>query len=300
MGQRVLLDILHQRHGRAMGSPGVARANSRFPFAGFGLQGYAMRRPSPLPPATLLLWASAFLFGAMVLADPAPPAAPSVNEIVQKAIARDDLRRDHREMFEADQTILTERLDLEGKVLAAKTVHTIHHPTREISFSTDTMSNSTSSSLSTPSAPGHPDQDTVKAQHIMAVMNLGKLAPHFTETVTGSATIQSRDCYVVSYRPKPGQPADNREEKVVNNVAGKFWIAKDNYDILQSEGSLVGPVTVAFIAAVTRMDFKFHSQVLANGEVGPGDFSVDMAIHAPFYDFRQLQVNSLAHWRPRS
>ena len=59
-------------------------------------------------------------------------------------------------------------------------------------------------------------------------------------------------------------------------------------------------MTVAFIASVTRMDFKFHSQLLPNGEVGPLDFSVDLAIHAPFYDFRQLQVNSLRNWRPRS
>jgi hypothetical protein len=256
-----------------------------------------MRRLFPLSPATLLLCVSALPCPGVLLADPAPPVAPPVSEIVQKAIARDDFRRDRREAFEADQTILTERLDTDGKVLAAKTVHMIHHPTREISYSTDTMS--TSPSI-TQGGSGHPDEDTVKAQHIMAVMNLGKLAPHFTETVTGSATIQGRDCYVVSYHPKPGQPADNREEKVVNNVAGKFWIAKDNYDIMQSEGSLVGPVTVALIASVTRMDFKFHSQVLTNGDVGPGDFSVDMAIHAPFYDFRQLQVNSLAHWRPRS
>jgi hypothetical protein len=262
-------------------------------------------RPSPFSRAAALLCGSALLCRGVLLADPTPPALPPpppVGQIVQEAIARDNIRRDRREACEADQTILTERLDPAGKVLTTKTVHMIHHPTHNISFSTDTMSNSTSSTsstMSTPSAPGHPDQDTVKAQHIMAVMNLGKLAPHFVETVTGSAMIQGRDCYVVSYRPKPGQPADNREEKVVNNVAGKFWIAKDNYDILQSEGSLVGPVTVAFIAAVTRMDFKFHSQVLFNGDVGPGDFSVDMAIHAPFYDFRQLQVNTLAHWRPR-
>jgi hypothetical protein len=226
-------------------------------------------------------------------ADPSPSPALSVHEIVQKAVARDDVRREHRVALEADQTILTEKLDPAGKVLTSKSVHLIHHPTKEISYSTNTDADSASSS-------GHPDGDTVKAAHIMAVMDLGKLAPKFTESVTGSAMILGRDCYVVSYYPKPGQSADSREEKVVNNVAGRFWIAKDNFDILQSEGSLVGPVTVAFIASVTRMDFKFHSQALPNGEVGPADFSVDMAIHAPFYDFRQYQLNTLRNWRPRS
>ena len=225
-------------------------------------------------------------------ADPAPPEL-SVRDIVQKAVVRDDARRERRVTFEADQTIRTERLDTSGKVLDSKTVHMVAHPTKDILFATQTGSSSASSA-------GQPNADTVKAQHIMAVMNLGKLAPRFTETVTGSAVIQGRECYVVGYRPKPGQSADTREEKVVNNVAGRFWIAKDNFDILQSEGSLVSPVTVAFIASVasvTRMDFKFHSQPLPNGDVGPADISVDMAIHAPFYDFRQLQVNTFTNWR---
>ena len=238
----------------------------------------------------LLLLCGPWAAAVTALADPNPAGALSAHEIVQKAVARDDVRREHRVALEADQTILTERLDPAGKVLSSKSVHMIHHPTREISYSTNTGTDNASSS-------GHPDGDTVKAAHIMAVMDLGKLAPKFTETVTGSATILGRDCYVVSYYPKPGQSADSREEKVVNNVAGRFWIAKDNFDILQSEGSLVGPVTVAFIASVTRMDFKFHSQLLPNGEVGPADFSVDMAIHAPFYDFRQYQLNTLRNWR---
>jgi hypothetical protein len=255
-----------------------------------------MRRLSPPwhARALVLLYGCCSVVAAVgtLSGDPAPAQAPPVREIVQKAVARDDVRRLHRVAFEADQTILTERLDSNGKILSSKTVHMIHHPTAEISYSTDMKSSNASSSA-------HPDEDTVKAQHIMAVMNLGKLAPHFTETISGSAVIQGRDCYIIGYRPNPDQSADTREEKVVNNVGGRFWIAKDNFDILQSEGSLIGPVTVALIASVTRMDFKFHSLTLPDGEVGPADFSVDMAIHAPFYDFRQLQVNTLTNWRPR-
>ncbi len=218
--------------------------------------------------------------------------APAVSEIVQKAVARDDFRRLRRVAFEADQTVLTENLDTTGKILSSKTVHAIHHPTAKISFSTDV-----GSAAAAPSA--HPEGDSVKAQHIMAMMDLGKLAPKFTESVAGSAVIQNRECYVVKYYPKPGQSADTREEKVANQVSGRFWIAKDNFDILQSDGSLVEPVTVALIVSVTRMDFKYFSQTLPNGDVGPAKISVDIALHAPFYDSRQLQVNTLANWRPR-
>ena len=274
----------------------AARARNRFLFREIRLEPYAMPRPNParhLPFFALLLWGPALL-GTLRADLPASSAAsvPPVRDIVEKAVARDDFRRVRRTAFEADEAILTERLDPDGKVLSSKTVHVVHHPTADISFSSNMESKSAPAS-------GQPDADTVKAQHIMAVMNLGKLAPHFIETIVGSAMLQGRDCYVIRYRPKPDQPAATREEKVVNGVSGRFWIAKDNYDILRSEGSLTGPVTVAFIASVTRMDFKFESLQLPNGDVGPANFSVDMAIKAPFYDFRQLQVNTLTNWRPR-
>ena len=233
------------------------------------------------PPARVLLLLAWAVAGPLRGVEPAvvPAAtgapAPSVHEIVQRAVAQDNVRRLRRVALECEQNILTEQLDPAGKVVKSKTVRMVYHPTANISFSTSVESK--------PSGPpGKPDEATVKAQHIMAVMDLGKLAPRFTETVIGSAVVHGRDCYIVAYRPKPGQPADSREEKVVNNVGGRFWIAKDNYDILQSEGSLVGPVTVALIASVTRMDFKFDSQPLPNGDVGPASFSVDMAVKAPF------------------
>jgi hypothetical protein len=254
-------------------------------------------------PACLVIAGSlavALLGGATSFAQtPAPsPAATAaatppltVAEIVQKAVARDDTRRERRMAFEADQTIVIDRLDDTGKIIKTKTLHAVLHPTREISYSANVDSTSESQ---------HSDEDAAKAQHIMAIMNLGKLAPRFIEKLAGEGVIQGRACYIVHYQPKTGQPsADTREEKVVNNLAGRFWIAKDNLDIVQSDGSLVSPVTVALVASVTRMDFQFRSQLLPNGDVGPASFSVNLAVHAPFYDFRQRQVTSLANWRPK-
>lgn len=253
-------------------------------------------------PACLLIAGSlaiALLAGqACVAQTPSPgPVAPaaatpplSVAEIVQKAVARDDARRERRMAFEADQTIVIDRLDDTGKIIKTKTIHAVLHPTREISYSANVDSTSESQ---------HSDEDAAKAQHIMAIMNLGKLAPRFTEKLAGDGMIQGRPCYIIHYQPKDGQPADTREEKVVNNLAGRFWIAKDNEDILQSDGSLISPVTVALVASVTRMDFQFRSQLLPNGDVGPASFSVNLAVHAPFYDFRQHQVTTLTNWRPK-
>ncbi len=133
----------------------------------------------------------------------------------------------------------------------------------------------------------------------MAAMNLRRLAPRFRYALAGEETVRGRACYVIAFSPKGGQPADTREEKIMNNLHGRYWIDKSTSEILQGEGSLAGPVTVALLASVTRTDFRLRTQTLPNGEVGPSEFLLDVAVSAPLYSFRQRQTNRLEHWRPR-
>ncbi len=216
-------------------------------------------------------------------------AFPSVQEILQRALANDELRRQHRLALECDQTITTERLDDKGEVFKHKTVRITHREEPEFAYSTD---------VEIPSERrAHQDGDTAKAEHRMAVMNLRQLAPRFQCTLTGEAPVHGRTCYIVEYTPRRGQPASSREEKVINQLHGRFWIDQKNFEILQGEGSLAVPVPVALFSAVTGLDFAFHTQTMPNGEAGPADFSVDLTVKAPFYFYRQQQMNRLEDWR---
>ncbi len=221
------------------------------------------------------------------------PPLPSVQEIVRRALANDELRRQHRLALVCDQTITTERLDDQGEVFKSKTLHVPYREGAGISFSTDVEF-----PAETDRHPRHRDGDIAKADHRMALMNLRRLAPRFQCALTGEAAVRGRDCYVVEYSPRRGQAADTREEKVINQLHGRFWIDKKSFEILQGEGSLAAPVPVAWLASVIRLDFAFHTQTMPNGEAGPADFHVDLAAKAPFYFYRQQQTTQLENWRP--
>ncbi len=215
---------------------------------------------------------------------------PTVDEIVQRAVANDQLRREHRLRLECDQIITTDRLDDSGQVLKTKTVRIVHRETSE-------LAGAAAADLSAAGSAANKDGDTVKAQHRMGEMDLRKLAPRFQYALAPDATVRGRTCYVVDYSPKPGQDAETSEEKVIDHLHGRYWVDKRTFEILQGEGSLAAPATVGLFASVAQMDFAFHTQTLPNGEAGPADFSVDFAVKAPFYFYRQRQMNRLENWR---
>lgn len=235
-------------------------------------------------PSFLCVFALAFAGRSSARAETAPP----VSEIVQKAVARDDVLRQRRTTFKCDQTVKVDRFDSTGKIIKTDTVRTVHIPTRDIAFKTEVKADSAKSG-----------EDVAKSQNVEAVMDLRKLSTRFEMSLAGEEPVRGRVCYVVRYSPKANQSSSTREEKVVSNLKGRFWIAKDDFSILQSDGTLSSPVTVALIASVNRLDFQFHSRSLPDGDIVPADFNVYMAVKAPFYDFRERKTTTQENWRLR-
>lgn len=212
------------------------------------------------------------------------PNALSAGDIIQRAIQRDEILRRDRQRFECDVNVKTEKLDGKGIVVSTKAVNATMRPTRQIAFGGEIK-------------PEKQDKDYCEAQKFMAVLDLQKLAPRFQLSREADADAAGRGCYVLSYRPRSGQAYDTREEKVINGLNGRFWIAKDDFSIVQSEGSLVQPVSVALVASVYRLDFKYCSQPLSTGETAPASFSVNLAVRAPLYDLRQRQTSTISNYR---
>ena len=217
-------------------------------------------------------------------------ALPPVQEIVQRAVANDELRHQHRLPMECDQILTTQHLDEQGEVIKTKTAHLVHREGAEFAYFVrgDSPAEHFASR----------DGDTVKAEHSLAIMNLTRLAPRFDYTLDGEARIQGRACYVVAFAPRRGQKADGTEQKVIDQLHGRFWIDQKTYEILQGEGSLATPVGVGLLAAVEQMNFSFHNRKRPDGEASPADFNVDYSVKAPFFFFHQRQENQLQNWRP--
>jgi hypothetical protein len=210
--------------------------------------------------------------------------ALSAADIIHRAIQRDEELRRDRQRYECDVNVRTEKLDAKGSVVSTKAVNGTMRPTRQIAFGGEMPAEKL-------------DRDYCEARKFMAVLDLQKLAPRFQLTREPDADTVGRGCYVVSYRPRPGQAYDTREEKVINSLSGRFWIAKDDFSIVQSEGALAQPVTVALIASVYRLEFQYRSMPLPSGETAPASFQVNLAVRAPLYDLRQRQTSTISNYR---
>ncbi len=236
---------------------------------------------------TRLFLCLALLAGGIVdRAEAATEAGPvlSAADIIRRAIQRDEELRRDRQRYECDVSVRTEKLDAKGTVVSTKAVSATMRPPRQISIGGEMQAEKM-------------DREYCEAQKFMAVLDLQKLAPRFQIVREPDAETVGRACYVVSYRPRPGQAYDTREEKVINSLNGRFWIAKDDFSIVQSEGTLAQPVTVALVASVYRLEFQYRSMPLPSGETAPASFQVNLAVRAPLYDLRQRQTSTISNYR---
>lgn len=198
---------------------------------------------------------------------------PGVEEIVKKALERDDALRERRTGFEYHLKVTTKNLSREGEVESEYATEAVVKPNKEILFD---------QTLGEEGKISEEDSRSKKireSEKIRAVMDLKKLAPRFELTLEGEEAVGGRGCYVVAFQPKPDQPYDSREEKVINKMAGHFWIAKDDYSVLKSAGKLTEPVSVAwFFATMREVSFAYQTQPLPNGDPGPHlfDLTYDM------------------------
>ena len=232
-------------------------------------------------------------FCAFAMENPPPPPAAetdlSADEIMRRALARDETLRRGRQRFECDLRIKTERVDAGGAVLSSEAKGFTVRPGTDLARTALVALDSGRTAR---------EKDAAEARKFLAAMDLQKLAPRFRMTRAGEETVQGRPCFVIAYAPRPGARYDNSEEKIMNGLAGRFWVTRDDFSILQSEGSLTAPVTVALVASVWRFDFSYRSLPLpAGGEPAPAAFEMFVAVKAPLYDLRQRQTSTMSNYR---
>lgn len=233
-------------------------------------------------------------FAALSTASWAQTSSPSADELVARVVARDAENRKRREGYEFDLELKTERLDAAGNVIKSNVTHAVGRSGGKIRFSTELSPDANATAEEQAKA----TREAKSSQRMQAVMDLKNLAPHYHYTLDGGATIDGHDCWILRYEPKSGAPATTKEERVVNALHGRFWIDKATDSVVRSEGSLTAPVTMAFVASVNQLDFAYGSQTLPNGDLGPLSFRINIAIKAPFYDFRQRQLSTKTNYRP--
>lgn len=211
-----------------------------------------------------------------------------VEQIVQNALDAEAAMRKARQAYVYDLDIRIDRLDRKDHITSSSSTQVTLHPDRDPTFSTTLEGESLEKNK----------KRVHDSQKILAVMNFQKLAPHFKLTFKGVEEMSNRKCYVIHYEPRPDQPYDSREEKVINAMTGDFWIDCKTYGIWRSLGDLSQPVSVAWLfATVRQVHFDYIAAPLPNGDPGPTEIDVFYDIQMAFTYQRRNQHMAMTNYR---
>jgi len=212
-------------------------------------------------------------------------ASPAADKIISAIVARDKVLVERRRAFDYDIDITREQLDAKKAV-----VSTDHDKI--------VMRGDLQPGYNTRPAVGDPKQEAKKTSREEPFEFL-KIIDHYHYTLEGEEWVDGVDCYKLAFTPKDAMPYANREEKVLNNVSGHIWASKQDYSVIRNEGSLLRPVSVAWIFATLReMEFHFDAMRLPNGDYGPGRLQYRYLVDIPFTDLHERDTRIMSNYRP--
>ena len=238
----------------------------------------------------LIVFAGLFILRAEL--GKADEAFPPVDELVKRVLVQEEADRQHQVGLEYSFNLTTEHYDANGQRTSAQTVRASAKAKANIEYTADLAPAARGAAKNDQEA----SQGVKQNQSLRAQLDLAKLAPRFVYAIQGAGEVGGRDCWIVGYRPKAGTSASSREEKVINALRGQLWIDKETFSILRCEGKTAEPVTVALIATVDPLEFRYESQRLSNGEIVPRSFDITITMKAPFFYARQRQVCTLSNF----
>jgi hypothetical protein len=217
-----------------------------------------------------------------------PAGAGTTNpadEIISHIVARDKQLVQRRKAFDYDIAITREKLNSDKSVASTDR-------------DTEVVTGNHGPGYGTRPAADDPD-DEAKNTSREEPFELLKIVNHYNYKLEGFETVDGVDCYKIAFTPKPDMPYDNREEKVLNNVSGHIWASRQDYSLIKNEGSLMRPVSVAWIFATLReMEFHFDAMQMPNGDYGPGRLQYRYLVSIPFTHLHERDTRVMSNYRP--
>jgi hypothetical protein len=211
----------------------------------------------------------------------------TAEEIIAKMVAADELQFEKLKHYEYRQTVVNEKLDEENKVIETNTIEMVIRPGDDRSF---TIVAGEKGGVILPTADLSTMEKSAKeSETFKANFSMRKMAPRFAVKVIGREMLNGREAFVLSFKPKPDQPFEDRIEKILNNLSGKIWVQTQDYGILKTQATLERSVELAwFFATMEKMDFYFESQPIEEG-YGPKNFNLSYLVSLFLGEMRQSQ-----------
>ena len=239
-------------------------------------------------------------------------------EVFDRTLAAFDNQRVALRDYQYYQTLTTHQFDSSGSVTARGTWQSIVRPgdprpleyvgeriDGKLSFFKSESSSASASSASSPSSKSKaPEKTEEKNQSETAVEAVHKynLRDRYNWKRLPDETVTGESVYVISFQPKPNQVARSREERFFSLLAGKLWIAKNDFIILKMDVALQSPCQLFWIfAQVTTFKFTY----ILEPSRGPRLFRLSKAtaktlVSFPFYNIRQKHWLTIDKYEPRT
>ncbi|MFN2623658.1 MAG: hypothetical protein ABR611_12540 [Chthoniobacterales bacterium] len=235
-------------------------------------------------------------------------------EIFDRTLAAFDSQRVALRDWQYYQTLTTHQFDSAGNVTARGTWQSIVRPgdARPLEYVGERMegklsffkSESSSASSSPSSKSKAPEKTEEKNQSETAVEAVHKynLRDRYNWKRLPDETVTGETAYVISFQPKPNQIAHSREERFFSLLAGKLWIAKNDFIILKMDVALQSPCQLFWILAqVTTFKFTYFLEPSR----GPRLFRLSKAtartvVSFPLYAVRQKHWLTIDKYEPRT
>jgi len=239
-------------------------------------------------------------------------------EVFDRTLAAFDNQRVALRDYQYYQTLTTHQLDSSGSVTARGAWQSIVRPgdprpleyvgervDGKLSFFKSESSSASASSASSPSSKSKaPEKTEEKNQSETAVEAVHKynLRDRYNWKRLPDETVTGESAYVISFQPKPNQVARTREERFFSLLAGKLWIAKNDFIILKMDVALQSPCQLFWIfAQVTTLKFTY----ILEPSRGPRLFRLSKAtaktlVSFPFYNIRQKHWLTIDKYEPRT
>lgn len=234
--------------------------------------------------------AAAGLFAAACLAAGAAaqsielaPEAPSVAEIIDRAVEADRRAREHliEARYRFRHVNVTEKLD--GKNRVEKTerhVYRVYPRDGEPHYElVETMGRKAT------------ERDIVKEDKIRRRLRdeinsdpdfkgsgsrgfafTHNLIDRYTAKLLGREQVNGRPSYMLGFRPKSGNlPVHRRIDRALNKAFGRIWVDAEDFGLSRVEFSLLEPMRVwgGLIASITRLEGRMELRRLAAGSWHP-------------------------------
>lgn len=105
------------------------------------------------------------------------------------------------------------------------------------------------------------------------------LIDRYTAKLVGREQVEGRLSYVLEFRPKSGNlPIRRRIDRALNKAFGRLWIDADDFGLSRIEFSLLEPVRVwgGLVASITRLEGRLEMRRLAVGAWHPDRMQLRM------------------------